>query len=149
MRPRTRRLRTALRAALAVAAIVSTCRALGWSYRTFCPSGKRDVALARADALFHEGLDALHVRGDWHKALDAWSDEHDICRALPGTEDEQAGCSSRLGDVLLELGRDAEAIDKYEQALELYKKTRYSEIDQAQCRKKIAEIRARASAQEP
>ncbi len=143
MRPPTRRLSNALRAALAVATIVSTYRALGWSYRTFCPGGKRDVALARADALFHEGLDALHARSDRRGAFQAWSDELDICRALAGTEAEQAGCSTRLGDILIEVGRDAEALDKYEQALDLYKKIMYSGIDQARCRQTIAEIRAR------
>ena len=84
MRPRTRRLPNALRVALAVATIVSTYRALCWSYRTLCPAGRRAVAMARSEMLFDEGLEAMHVRGDRHGALRAWSDEIDIYRAHPG-----------------------------------------------------------------
>jgi tetratricopeptide (TPR) repeat protein len=130
--------------ALAVATIVSTYRALCWSYRTLCPAGRRAVAMARSEMLFDEGLEAMHVRGDRHGALRAWSDEIDIYRAHPGAEAEHAGCLTRIGDIMLDLGREAEALERYEQALELYRKTRYSEIDQAWCRQTIARIRARA-----
>jgi tetratricopeptide (TPR) repeat protein len=144
MKPWARRVHRAVRTVLIVASIVSTYRALGWTYRTYSPSGKRIVALARAEALFQEGLDALHVQGDKRKALDAWSQELAISRTLPGSEDEQAGCLTRIGDILLDFGRDAEALEKYEQALDLYQQIRYSEIDQAQCRRMISDLRARA-----
>jgi predicted negative regulator of RcsB-dependent stress response len=142
MRSWARRLCNALRAALVVATIVSTWQALGWSYRNVCPAGRREVAMARSEVLFQEGLDALHVRGDRLGALRAWSDELDIYRAYPGADAEHAGCLERIGDILLDSGRDAEALEKYEQALVFYGRSRYAELDQARCRRKITELRA-------
>ncbi|MHC4990955.1 MAG: hypothetical protein ACYTGC_08230 [Planctomycetota bacterium] len=146
MKNRTRRLRTALRAALVVATIVSTWRALGWSYRNLCPAGRRELAMARSEVLFQEGLEALHVRGDRRGALQAWSSELGIYRAYPGATAEHAGCLERIGDMLLDFGRGAEALEKYEQALTLYGRSRYAEIDQARCRRKVAELRPRVDA---
>lgn len=142
MRHLPRRLRAALRTALVIATIVSSYRALGWSYYALCPAGRREADLARTEVLFQEGLEALHVRGDPHATIVAWSQAIRLLRRYPDTEAEQAGCSAHIADVLLELGRGAEALALYERALELYRRTRYTEIDQGRCRKVIAALRA-------
>ena len=98
---------------------------------------------SRADALFDEGVDALHDRGDRIATIEAWTRALEICRAYPDTEADQAGLSTHIADALIELGRDAEALAKYEQALDLYRRTKYTAIDQAFCREKIVELRAR------
>ena len=142
MRIRPRLLRAPLKMALVVATVITTGRAIGWSYHGLCPAGRKEAALARVDALFEKGLEALHRCGERIATIDAWSKAIALCRPYPGTEADQAGLNTHLADVLIELGRNDEALDRYEQALDLYGRARYTSLDRAYCRRRIAELRA-------
>lgn len=97
----------------------------------------RDELLRGAQESFDEGIRLLNT-GRLEEAAAAFTRALSLCRTLPGTQRQQAGCLVNIGGALNDLGRHEEALAPYRQALALYRTLPGTEQDQANCLNKIA-----------